>query len=109
MDGVEDSSQAIEESGFEITEVVSGAAKGVDVLGEQWAESRGIPVTRFMPDYKNHGKGAPLVRNSQMARYADAVIVVWDGNSRGAYDMFRKATAHGLPVHLDVMDHKETK
>jgi hypothetical protein len=29
----------------EITEVVSGLARGADRLGENWAESKGLPVT----------------------------------------------------------------
>lgn len=32
----------IENSGFNITEVVSGNANGVDKLGEQWAVEHGI-------------------------------------------------------------------
>lgn len=35
--------QAIEESGFEITEVVSGVARGADTLGENWADANDVP------------------------------------------------------------------
>ena len=36
--------QAVERSGYTITEVVSGCATGVDQLGEQWARANGIPI-----------------------------------------------------------------
>ena len=38
--GVEDYAlveEAVKQSGFDITEVVSGTARGVDLLGEHWA------------------------------------------------------------------------
>jgi hypothetical protein len=38
---------AIRDSRFQITEVVSGGATGVDTLAEIWAEQKGIPVKRF--------------------------------------------------------------
>ena len=41
---------AVEESGFEIAEVVSGGARGVDRLGERWAKEHGVPIKRFIPE-----------------------------------------------------------
>ncbi|HXG66007.1 MAG TPA: SLOG family protein [Blastocatellia bacterium] len=59
--------RAIEESGFEITEVVSGTAAGVDQLGEWWAELRAVPIARFPADWMNYGMRADAIRNAQMA------------------------------------------
>lgn len=87
---------AIKASKFAITEVVSGGAKGVDSLGEVWAHSMGVPVKVFPADWDKHGKKAGFVRNAEMAEYADALIAVWDGQSRGTYDMIRKAEAFDL-------------
>ena len=39
--------RAIKESGFEISEVISGKAKGVDSLGERWAKENQIPIKPF--------------------------------------------------------------
>lgn len=36
---------------IEITEVVSGKARGADTCGERWAQKRGIPVKR-VPDHE---------------------------------------------------------
>ena len=38
---------AVKGAEFVINEVVSGAARGVDTLGEQWAEKNNIPVKQY--------------------------------------------------------------
>lgn len=63
-----------------ITEVVSGGARGADTGGEEWAESVGIPFTRFLADWNKYGKRAGFIRNRQMAEYADAVVLFPGGN-----------------------------
>lgn len=87
-------------SGFEISEVVSGGAPGVDKMGERWAEEFGVPVKLFEADWVNHLKAAGPIRNQKMADYAEALIAIWDGKSRGTADMIRKATAVGLHVYV---------
>jgi hypothetical protein len=70
-----------------ITEVVSGTAKGVDILGERLAFEYDIKVSRFPADWKRFGKRAGRIRNEQMGDYADCVIAVWDGYSTGTKHM----------------------
>jgi hypothetical protein len=79
--------RVIEESCFDVTEVVSGTARGVDQLGERWAKDNGIPVAHFPADWDKYGKSAGYVRNTDMGDYADALIAVWDGESRGTNHM----------------------
>jgi hypothetical protein len=105
---------AIAASGWrdEITEVVSGRARGVDLLGEHWANRRHIPVKPFPvtdEDYQTYGRyQAPKVRNARMAEYADALILVWDGVSGGSADMLRRAKAHGLRIHEHIVQSTPT-
>lgn len=77
-------------------EVVCGGAKGPDKMGERWAKENGHSVKHFLPDWSKHGKGAGMVRNGDMAKYADALIAFWDGRSRGTKDMIKKADQAGL-------------
>ena len=77
----------IEKSGIEITEVVSGGARGVDTMGEKWAEENNIPVIRFPAEWDKHGKSAGFIRNSEMAKFADALIAIQINNSRGTAHM----------------------
>lgn len=79
-----------------ISEVVSGGARGVDTLGEQWAVLRDIPIRRFPADWKRLGKTAGRTRNSEMARYANALIAIWDGSSHGTRHMIDEALRYGL-------------
>lgn len=92
--------QAIADSGFEITEVVSGGARGVDKLGELWAVQNFTTATVFPADWSSHGKAAGTIRNRQMAEYADALIALWDGESRGTKNMIEEAAARGLKVFV---------
>lgn len=94
---------AIEQSGFTITEVVSGKARGVDTLGEAWAKIHNIPVKPFPAEWRPKGKldkAAGIKRNINMGNYADALIAVWDGKSRGTEHMIRIATVKGLKVFV---------
>lgn len=79
--------ETINQSGYDITEVVSGTARGVDTMGEKWATAHNIPVKRMYPDWNQFGNSAGVIRNKQMAVYADAAVVLWDGESRGTRNM----------------------
>lgn len=82
----------------EVSEIVSGRARGVDTIGEEIAEDHDIPVEPFPPEYDKYRGGAPLVRNTQMADYADALLAFPSPRSRGTRDMIRKAHEQGLVV-----------
>ena len=94
---------AVMQSGWrdQITEVVSGGARGIDLAGECWADSLTppIPIKRFVPDWNGLGKRAGFIRNGEMADYADALILIWNGTSRGSANMKQQALAKGLKVY----------
>jgi hypothetical protein len=81
-------------------EIVSGCARGADRLGERWAESRGINITRFPSDWDTYGKRAGMLRNQDMGNYADTLVAFWDGESRGTKHMIDFANMRGLEVIL---------
>lgn len=91
---------AIKRSGFQITEVVSGSARGVDRLGERWAKTNSVPIKIFSPDWDKFGKAAGMIRNAEMARYAEALIAIWDGSSRGTKNMIEEARKYSLKVYI---------
>lgn len=92
---------AIKNSEFDITEVISGRAKGVDTYGERYSFENKITLKTFPADWKKYGKAAGPIRNGQMAEYGEALIAIWDGESRGTQDMVRQATKKGLKIFLD--------
>ena len=67
----------------EVTEIVSGGAKGVDTCAAEYARSKGLRLTVFFPDYEKYGRYAPLERNKKIIDYADSVIAFWDVTSTG--------------------------
>lgn len=75
----------------EVELIISGGAKGIDTLAEQYADKKRISKLILRPDYARYGKGAPLVRNKKMVSLADRVIVVWDGKSRGTHSTIEYA------------------
>ena len=94
--------KAIENSKFKITEVVSGTALGVDKLGEEYAKENNIPIKQFPADWNRHGKKAGYLRNKEMAEYADAVVLVWDGKSRGTKHMYDLSKKYNLQGYLAI-------
>jgi len=91
---------AIKRSAFDITEVVSGGARGVDKLGELWARQHGIKCTVKAANWERDGKRAGYLRNVEMAKYADALLAIWDGTSPGTGMMIRIAKERGLRVFV---------
>ena len=91
---------AIEASGFEITEVISGGARGVDSLGERYGTEKGIPVKVFPADWESDGRKAGIMRNKKMAAYAEALIAVMFNNSKGTSHMISESIAKGLKVFV---------
>ncbi len=68
-----------------VTEIVSGGARGIDICAKEYAMKNKIKLTEFLPQYEKYGRGAPLKRNLEIINYADEVIAFWDGSSKGTY------------------------
>ena len=67
----------------DVTEIVSGGAKGVDSIAREYAKKTGLLLTEFLPKYNLYGKAAPIKRNRKIAEYADECLAFWDGKSKG--------------------------
>ena len=76
---------------YTITVVVSGGAKGVDSIAENYAIERTIPTVIFKPDWKQFGRSAGIIRNKDIVNEADRVIAFWDGKSKGTADSIKYA------------------
>lgn len=96
--------ELMESQPFEITEIVSGHSGNVDLAGEEWATANEIPIKLFEPNWKVFGLSAGPKRNRQMAEYADVLIALWDGKSRGTKNMIEEMEKLKKPVYI----YKET-
>jgi predicted Rossmann fold nucleotide-binding protein DprA/Smf involved in DNA uptake len=96
--------------------VISGKAKGVDTLGEEFASKAGCKVLPYAANWDNIKADGAVVktryngkkynalaghwRNEEMAEIADAALIVWDGNSTGSLDMLHRMLEKEKPVYL---------
>lgn len=80
--------------------IVSGGAKGADTLAAQFAAEMDIPLLVFKPDYQKYGRGATLVRNTQIIENAEVVFAFWDGQSKGTKDSITKAKKLQKELHI---------
>lgn len=95
--------QAVKDCNWDITEVVCGGAKGIDSLGAEWAKANNIPIKLFPADWNTFGKRAGIIRNLEMACYADALIAIWDGHSRGTLHMITAAKQYKLRIYYKIV------
>lgn len=63
-----------------------------------WAVSNGKEIERYPAEWNRYGRSAGYRRNEQMAKIADALIALWDGQSKGTQHMIRLARSYGLEV-----------
>lgn len=81
-------------------EIVSGGAQGVDFLAKLYAKKHTLKFTEFPAKWDEYGKSAGFVRNVQMADYADALIAIWDGKSKGTMHMIHTMNTRNKPVFV---------
>ena len=91
----------------DITEIVSGEARGVDTYGADWGRANRIHIETFPADWVKYGKRVGFIRNEEMAVYADTLIAIWDGVSTGTADMIGRAKVHNLDVYVAIFNEKD--
>lgn len=101
--------KAIKDSGFTIDLIIHGGAAGADTLAEHYANKHGIKQMMFKADWNKHGKAAGPIRNTEMIDFISAsgpagLILLWDGNSRGSWDVLKKAYTAGLRIWVEMFN-----
>lgn len=76
--------------------------RGADAIADRIAQELGLEVRRYPADWDTHGKQAGPLRNQQMLdeQQPDEVHAFPLPDSRGTWDMVRRARAAGVPVHV---------
>lgn len=92
---------ALAESGWsdQITQIIHGGALGIDTAASRVCRDT-WPVLTVYAKWKDYGTAAGPIRNQHMAKMADALIAVWDGESRGTKNMIETAKKRGLKVYI---------
>ena len=71
--------------------IISGGANGIDTLAAEYAVKNGIELIVIRPDYDKYGRAATHIRNTQIVEQSDAVLAIWDGESRGTLSTINSA------------------
>jgi hypothetical protein len=66
-----------------IETIISGGAKGADILAEQYAIENNIELIVFKADWARYGRAAGPIRNKEIINASDYVVAFWDGKSKG--------------------------
>ncbi len=87
--------------------IISGGAAGIDTAAEQYADAHRISKLILRPRYDLYGRAAPIKRNEEMVDAADAVLIIWDGISRGTKHTAEYARKQGKAVTVVVVENSE--
>lgn len=85
---------------YDVTEIISGGAKGIDTCAREYALSHGIKLTEFLPEYEKYGRSAPLKRNITIIENADLVLAFWNGTSHGTKFVIDNCRKRNIPVKV---------
>ena len=87
----------------DVDTIISGGAGGVDTIAEQYADAHRLSKYILRPRYDLYGRAAPIKRNEKMVDMADAVLVIWDGHSKGTQHTLKYAKKTDKPITLVVV------
>ena len=80
--------------------IISGTARGADRLGEKYAQAHGYKLEQVPAQWAKYHQGAGPIRNKQMVKTADAVLVFWDNESSGTRNIIECARAENIPCKI---------
>src|SRR5579864_1684477 len=82
--------------------IIQGEANGIDQCASDYANWRGLSNHGYPPEYDKfpgNPKFAPIYRNQRMAKDGDALLLIWDGESRGSRNMKEEMQKLNKPVY----------
>ena len=80
--------------------LISGMAKGADLMAYNYALQNQVEVASFPANWNEHGKAAGHIRNREMGDFADGLLAFWDGKSRGTQGMIQYMRKLEKPVRV---------
>ena len=84
----------------EVDTIISGGADGIDSLAEQYADMHRLSKYILRPRYDLYGRAAPIKRNEKMVDISDAILIIWDGKSKGTQHTLKYSKKSNKPFTL---------
>lgn len=82
--------------------IVSGMARGADLLAYEFAKTHSIQCYEFPANWKHpngsYTPGAGFNRNQEMGRYSDGLLAFWNSTSPGTRHMIAYMRSLNKPV-----------
>ena len=86
---------------FTIDKIISGGSKGVEKLVEEYSDNMNIEYEVVRPNIQLHGhRSAFFIRNSEIIKASQSMIVFWDGATQGIVDVLSNTVRAGKRVNL---------
>jgi len=98
--------------------IVSGGARGADSIAEDIAamwtlfdpsKKSKFSLKVFEADWETNGRAAGILRNKDMAIYADCLVAFWDGKSPGTRNMIEEMMKRDKPYMVFGFNGKRLK
>ena len=100
---LEEVSSALVRWDWEITEIISGGAAGVDTLAELFAADLNVPITIYKAQWYRYGRAAGPVRNGLIVKDSDVMIAFLHPDSRGTKNSIKQMDEAGKPIHTIIL------
>lgn len=81
-----------------VAEVITGGARGADLLAHEWANRMGVKATMMVADWETHGRSAGAIRNVRMLKETKPDMVLAFPGGKGTAHMVKIAHAANVPV-----------
>lgn len=93
----------------DIDTILSGGAKGIDTLAEEYADKMRLSKIILRPRYDLYGKAAPIKRNEELVNMADKILIIWDGESKGTKSTINYAKKLNKEIEVVTLSEDLTK
>ena len=85
---------------YDDDKIVSGGARGVDTIAENYAKEHKMKTAIFKPDWDKYGKSAGMIRNADIIGKCDKCICIWDGESNGTKNDIELCEQMNKPCYI---------
>lgn len=79
--------------------ISGGCPTGIDNSVKYMTKVHAFKYKEFPADWDQYGKAAGPIRNKEMAEYADALLLIWDGSSKGSANMKKEMQKLNKPIY----------
>lgn len=80
--------------------IISGGARGADLLAVRFANEHGIKLMEYKPEWNKYGKSAGFKRNVEIIDDCDVCLAFWDGESKGTKHDIDLCKEKGKPCYI---------